>query len=65
MNRSFLSKGERKKSDVVVPNNGREQLKTQSEKQRLIDSLTRALKEVKLMEDGKLPEPDINDLFKD
>lgn len=64
MNRPFLSKEDKKKT-AVVPNKERERLKVQSEKQRVIDSLTRALKESRLMDEGKLPEPDINDLFKD
>jgi hypothetical protein len=65
MNRPSLSKENKKKTAVAVPNKERERLKAESEKQRLIDSLTRALNEVKLMEEGKLPKPDINDLFKD
>ena len=65
MNRPFLSKEDKKKTTVSGPNKERERLKAQSEKQRVIDSLTRALKESRLMDEGKLPEPDINDLFKD
>ncbi|MEO6286023.1 MAG: hypothetical protein ABIN80_18740 [Dyadobacter sp.] len=65
MNRPSLSKEDKKKTAVAVLNKERERLKAESEKQRLIDSLTRALNEVKPMEEGKLPKPDINDLFKD
>ncbi|SKC06629.1 hypothetical protein [Dyadobacter psychrophilus] len=70
MNRPFLSKEGKKKTAVSRPNKDQRELKAKSykeksDKQWLFDSLTRALKEVKLMEEGKLPEPDINDLFKD
>jgi hypothetical protein len=70
MNRPFLSKEEKKKTAVSRPNKDLPDLKAKAEKkeadkQWLFESLTRALKEVKLMEEGKLPEPDINDLFKD
>ncbi|MCF0052003.1 hypothetical protein MUK70_08825 [Dyadobacter chenwenxiniae] len=70
MNRPFLSKEDKKKLAVSRPDKVRPELKAKSDKQKsdkqwLFDSLTRALKEVKLMEEGKLPKPNINDLFKD
>ncbi|CAG5068898.1 hypothetical protein DYBT9623_01630 [Dyadobacter sp. CECT 9623] len=65
MNRPYLSKENKKKTTVTVPNDDRERLKAEAEKQKVIDSLTRALNEVRLMEEGKMPKPNINDLFKD
>ncbi|MCF2519733.1 hypothetical protein [Dyadobacter sp. CY351] len=70
MNRPFLSKEEKKKPAVSRLNKDLPDLKAkadkkEADKQWLFESLTRALKEVKLMEEGKLPKPDINDLFKD
>jgi hypothetical protein len=65
MNRPSFTKEAKKNTAVAVPNKERERFKKQLEKQRLTESLTRALNEVKLMEEGKLPKPDINDLFKD
>ena len=70
MNRPFLSKEDKKKTAVARPSKELAESKTKSDKQKadkqwLFDSLTRALKEVNLMEEGKLPKPDINDLFKD
>jgi len=65
MNRPFLSKEEKKNTVASVPDKEREQMKAKLEKQRVLDSIGRGLREAKLMEEGKLPEPDINDLFKD
>ncbi|MCE7072413.1 hypothetical protein LZG74_18995 [Dyadobacter sp. CY327] len=65
MNRPFLLKEYTKKTAVVVPNEEWEQLQAKLRKQKILDSLARGLKEVKLMKEGKLPKPHINDLFKD
>lgn len=70
MNRPFLSKEGKKKTAPARPSKEQPRVKAKSDKyeadkQWLFDSLTRALNEVKLMQEGKLPKPNINDLFKD
>ena len=65
MNVQYLSNEKGKKTAVLVPLEEWEDMQSQLKKGRFLESFTSALKELKMIRDGKLPKPDINDLFND
>lgn len=65
MNVQFVSNENGKKTAVLVPLKEWEDMQAQLKRGKFLDSFTQAVKELKLMRDGKLPEPDIEDLFND
>jgi hypothetical protein len=65
MNVQYLSNEEGKRVAVQVPVEEWEDIQAQLKKSRFLDSFTIALKELRMMRNGKLPEPDVNELFND
>jgi hypothetical protein len=65
MNVQYLSNEQGKRTAVVIPIEEWEDIQTQLKKDRFLDSFKQSLKELKLMRDGVIPEPDINELFND
>lgn len=64
MNVQYLSNAEGKRV-VQIPLEEWEDLQAQLKKGRFLDSFTAALKELKMMRNGKLPEPEVDELFND
>nr|WP_295922489.1 hypothetical protein [uncultured Dyadobacter sp.] len=65
MNVQFLSNEKGKRTAVVIPIEEWESIQAQLKKERFLDSFTQSVKELSLMREGKLPEPDVNELFND
>jgi len=65
MNVQYLSNEQGKRTAVVIPIEEWEGIQDQLKKDRFLDSFKQSLKELKLMRDGVIPEPDINELFND
>lgn len=65
MNVQYLSNEEGKRVAVQVPVEEWEGIQAELKKSRFLDSFTTALKELRMMRNGKLPEPDVNELFND
>jgi hypothetical protein len=65
MNVQYLSNEQGKRTAVVIPIEEWEDIQTQLKKDRFLDSFKQSIKELKLMRDGVIPEPDINELFND
>lgn len=65
MNVQFLSNEDGKRTAVVVPLQEWEDMQSELKRSRFLDSFTTAIKELKMIRDGSLPKPDINDLFND
>jgi len=65
MNVQYLSNEQGKRTAVVIPIEEWEDIQARIKKDRFLDSFKQSLKELKLMRDGVIPEPDINELFND
>ena len=65
MNVQYLSNEQGKRTAVVIPIEEWEGIQAQLKKDRFLDSFKQSLKELKLMRDGVIPEPDVNELFND
>ncbi len=65
MNVQYLSNEQGKRTAVVIPIEEWEGIQAQLKKDRFLDSFKQSLKELKLMRDGIIPEPDISELFND
>ncbi|MCE6987876.1 hypothetical protein [Dyadobacter sp. CY323] len=65
MNLQFLSNEKGKKTAVIIPIEDWKEIQARLKKETHADSLRQSIKELKLMKSGKLPEPDINELFND
>jgi len=65
MNVQFLSNEKGKKTAVVIPIKDWEEIQKKLKKEKLAESLSQSVKEMKLMKAGKMAEPEINDLFND
>ena len=65
MNVQFLSNENGKKTAVVIPIKDWEEIQEKLSREKFFQSLTRSVKEMQLMRDGKLAAPKIDDLFND
>jgi len=65
MNVQFLSNEKGKKTAVVIPIKDWEEIQEKLDREKFFNSLSKSVQEMKLMKEGKLPEPDINELFND
>ncbi|MHA4740910.1 hypothetical protein [Dyadobacter sp. MSC1_007] len=65
MNVQYLSNEEGKRVAVQISMEEWEDMQIRLKKSSFLDSFTQAVKELKMMRDGKLSKPDINDLFND
>lgn len=65
MNVQYLSNEQGKRTAVVIPIEEWEDIQARIKKDRFLDSFKQSLIELKLMRDGVIPEPDINELFND
>ncbi|GGB84593.1 hypothetical protein [Dyadobacter sediminis] len=63
MNVQFLSNEKGKKTAVVIPIKDWEEIQKKLKKEKLVESLSQSVKEMKMMKAGKMAEPEINDLF--
>jgi hypothetical protein len=65
MNVQYLSNEEGKRVAVQISMEEWEDVQIRLKKGNFLDSFTQSLRELKMMRDGKLPEPDISELFND
>lgn len=65
MNVQFLSNEKGKKTAVVIPIKDWEEIQKKLKREKFFNSLETSVQEIKLMREGKLPEPKINELFND
>ncbi|WP_138475179.1 hypothetical protein [Dyadobacter bucti] len=65
MNVQFLSNEKGKKTAVVIPIKDWEEIQEKLDREKFFNSLSKSVQEMKLMKEGKIPEPDINELFND
>lgn len=65
MNVQYLSNEKGKKTGVLISINDWEEIQEKLNREKFFASLSKSVQEMKLMQEGKLPKPDINDLFND
>ncbi|WP_353720376.1 hypothetical protein [Dyadobacter sp. 676] len=65
MNVQYLSNEEGKRVAVQISMEEWEDMQLRLKKSNFLESFTQSLKELKMMRDGKLPKPDISELFND
>ncbi|MCE7068474.1 hypothetical protein [Dyadobacter sp. CY326] len=64
MNVQFLTDEHGERTHVLLPIKVWKKMQKDLQKQKFKDSITSGLREVKLMEEGKIAEPSIEELFK-
>jgi len=65
MNVQFLSNEKGKKTGVLVTIKDWKDIQKKLEREKFFASLCKSVDEMKLMREGKLPKPDISELFND
>jgi len=65
MNVQFLSNEKGKKTGVLVTIEDWKDIQKKLEREKFFASLCKSVDEMKLMREGKLPKPDISELFND
>ena len=65
MNVQFLSNEKGKKTGVLVTMEDWKDIQKKLEREKFFTSLSKSVDEMKLMLEGKLPKPDVSELFND